>query len=139
MNFDLQLQSYYLERFVLNIAIATLEQGGSTAKLDTLQILPPSDTWSFPKYPGKTVILPLQVNLIRELKAFISTNDTFLRESGCFLGTWINPQSQHYYFDIIIRCNDLTEAKRLALELSQKEGRKIVALYNSERREIIYL
>lgn len=132
-------QSRAFEVFILNVANATHQQGGCTSKLDTLQILPASDQWSFPKYPGRTVILPLQVDLIHELKKFISLNENHLMEPDCFLGTWINPQTREYYFDIIMRREDLAEARRMALDLSRKEGRKIVALYNSARGEIVYV
>ncbi len=52
----------------------------------------------------------------------------------------------HYYFeryllDVVITTSrqDLAEARQEALERSQLEGRKIVALYNSLRDETVYL
>lgn len=123
----------------MEVAIATLEKGGTVSKLDTYQLLPPVDDWKFPKYPSKTAILSSEVDLVDELKNFILANEPFLRESDCWLGTWINPQTQHFYFDITTSHYDFDEAKKMALEISDREGRKIVAIYNSERNEIVYL
>ena len=130
---------YYFEKYVLEVAIATLEKGGSASKLDTYQFLPPTDDWKFPKYPSKTVILSPQINLVAELKNFILVNEKFLREADCWLGTWIHPQTQEFYFDVTTRCEDFEEARKLALEFGNREGRKIVALYNSGRNQIVYL
>ena len=139
MQFQSQLAQYHFEKFILEVAIMTLEQGISASKLDTYQFLAPIDAWGFPKYPGKTAILPPEVDLVDELKKFISAYEFHLREPDCWLGTWINPQTQHFYLDITTSRDDLNEAKALALEVSQREGRKIVALYNSKRNETIYL
>lgn len=139
MQFQSQLARYHFEKYVLEVAIATLEKGGSVSKLDTYQFLPPVDDWKFPKYPGKTAILLPGVDLVDELKKFISANEPFLRESGCWLGTWINPQTQHFYFDITTSHCDFDEARKMALEISARDGRKIVALYNSERNQTVYL
>jgi len=123
----------------LEVAIVTLEKGGAVSKLDTYQFLPPVDDWKFPKYPGKTSILPPEVDLVQELKAFILANEALLREPDCWLGTWIHPQTRQFYLDIATGHADLQEARKLALELGRREGRKIVALYNSGRNEIFYL
>ena len=139
MQFHSQLARYYFEKYVLEVAIATLENGGVASKLDTYQFLPPRDTWGFPKYPAKTAILPPEVDLVDELKSFILANEQFLREPDCWLGTWINPQTHYFYLDITTSCDDLDEARRTALELSARAGRKIVALYNSKRKETVYL
>ncbi len=139
MQFQSQLVRYYFEKYVLEVAIATLEQGYSASKLDTYQFLSPVDAWGFPKYPSKTAILPPQVDLVDELKIFISANESVLKEPDCWLGTWINPQTQYFYLDITTSCSNLDEAKRKALEISEREGRRIVALYNSKRNETIYL
>ncbi len=139
MQFQSQLTQYYFQKYVLEVAIATLEKGGSVSRLDTYQLLPPMDDWKFPKYPSKTAILSPQVNLTDELKNFILANEPFLREPDCWLGTWVNPQTQQFYFDVATSCDDFDEARKLALELSNREGRKIVAIYNSERNKIVYL
>lgn len=137
--FKRQLAQYYFEQFVLEVAITTLEQGGAASDIETCQLLPPADAWEFPKYPQRTAILPLDVDLAAEIKAFIIANERYLKEPDCWLGTWINPRTQHFYLDITTSREDPDEARRVAIETSQKEGRKIVALYNPKRDQTIYL
>ena len=139
MQFQSQLARYHFDKYVLEVAIATLEQGGVASRPDTYQFLPSTDTWSFPKYPGRTVILPPHVDLVAELKTFIVANETFFLEPDCWLGTWIDPQTDHFYLDVATACADLDEARRIALEVRARAGRKIVALYNSKRKETVYL
>ena len=139
MQYQSKLARYRFEKFVLEVAIITLENGGTVSKLDTYQLLPPADDWKFPKYPNKTAILSPEADLVDELKKFILANESLLREPGCWLGTWINPQTHYFYLDIATSVSDFDEAKKIALEIGNREGRKIVALYNSERNEIVYL
>jgi len=139
MRFKTQLDRYYFERYVLDIAIATLEKGGVASKPETYESLPPVDSWSFPKYPQRTAILPPDVDLVEEIKRFIAANEAYLKEPDCWLGTWINPHTKHYYLDITTSCDDLDEARQVAQEISHREGRKIVALYNSKRDQTVYL
>ena len=139
MQFQSQLARYSFERFILEVVMATFENEGAASKLDGYQLLPPVDAWQFPKYPARTVILPPEADLVEGLKNFISANEAFLREADCWLGTWIHPQTGCFYLDITTSCKDLDEARRIALEISARAGRKIVALYNSKRKEIIYL
>ena len=139
MQFRSRLARYHFEKYVLEVAIATLENGGVASKLEPYQFLPPMDIWSFPKYPGKTAILPPEIDLVDGLKNFIAENEQFLREPDCWLGTWIHPRTGHFYLDIATGCDDLDEARRTALEVSTREGRVIVALYNSKRKETVYL
>jgi hypothetical protein len=133
------LIDYTFEIYIQNVARATFEHGGTASKLQGYELLPLMDAWQFPKYPSKTVILPPETDLVEALKSFISTNETFLREPECWLGTWINPRTLCFYLDITTSCKDLDEARRLALEISAREGRRIVAIYNSRRKEIVYL
>jgi hypothetical protein len=139
MQFQSQLAGDPFEKYVLEVANATLENGGAVSKLETYQLLPPADDWKFPKYPNRTVILPPEVDLVEELKKFILANEPFLREPNCWLGTWINPHTHCFYLDITMSVLDFDEARKIALEIGHREGRKIVALYNSERNEIVYL
>jgi hypothetical protein len=139
MQFQSRLARTHFEKYVLEVAIATLDNGGVASRLDTYEFLPPVDAWSFPKYPARTAILPPDVDLVDALKTFISANEGFLREPDCWLGTWINPRTHYFYLDIATGCADLDEARSMALEISEREGRKIVALYNSERKETVYL
>lgn len=97
------------------------------------------DAWQFPKYPGKTVILPPEIDQPVELIKFISLNVVLLMEPDCWLGPWINPQTRHFYFDITTSCDGSEEARRAALDISARQGRKIVAVYNSKLNEIVYL
>jgi len=130
---------YAFENYILKVARATFEQGGTASQLEGYELLPLMDAWQFPKYPSRTVILPPQADLVEGLKNFISANELFLRETDCWLGTWIHPQTGCFYLDITTSCKDLYEARRMALEISAREGRRIVAIYNSMRKETIYL
>jgi len=139
MQFKTLLEELCFERYVLDVAIATLERGMTASKLDTYQFLPPVDAWGFPKYPGRTVILPPDANLLEELRRFIEANETYLREPGCWLGTWVNPHTRHCYLDITTSCKDMEKARKMAMDLSAKEGRRIVAIYNSKLDQTVYL
>jgi hypothetical protein len=97
------------------------------------------DVWAFPKYPSKTAILPQDVPLIEALRDFILANELFLREPDCWLGTWIHPQTHEFYLDIATSCAELNLARQMTFEASQREGRRIVAIYNSKHKETIYL
>jgi hypothetical protein len=136
---DTRLREYRFDRYVLDVAIATLEHGGVTARLDTGEFLRAADMWGFPKYPSRTAILPPASDLVGALKAFIRHNEPLLLEPKCWLGTWINPTNGCCYLDITTSCADLDEARRVAQELSARDGRKIVALYNAGRNQTIYL
>jgi hypothetical protein len=133
------LDAYYFERYILDVAIATLEKGISASKVDTYQFLSPVDAWGFPKYPGRTAILPPDVDLVTELKAFIQANRRYLLEADSWLGTWIHPASRYYYLDVTMSCEGLEEARKKAMERGERGGRKIIALYNSLREETVYL
>ena len=127
------------EEYLHEIAAATLKKGGTAFKLDRCQFLPPMDIWSFPKYPGRTRILPQTIELVDALRDFITANEKLLKESDCWLGTWINPITHEFYLDIATGQQDLEAAKREALEASQRDGRRIVAIYNSQQQKTIYL
>jgi hypothetical protein len=127
------------ENYLQEIAAATLADGGVAFKLDTCQFLPPMDIWAFPKYPSRTVILPSDVNLVEALQDFVLANEPFFREPDCWLGTWIHPQTREFYLDITTSCTDLDNARKMAFEVSRREGRKIVAIFNSKRKLTVYL
>lgn len=133
------LEAYRFEKYVLEVAIATLEDGGSVSKLNDYSFILPTDSWSFPKYPGKTVILPPHTALVVALKIFIQENRAYLLEKDSWLGTWIHPATGSYYLDITTRSETLEEARQEAIERGKAEGRTIVALYNSLREETVYL
>ena len=139
MDHDTVIRAYSFERYVLDVAIATLQYGITTSNIDSYQFLEPVDAWGFPKYPGRTAIVPPGEDLATALKRFIFDNGSSLREPDAWLGTWINPQTDHYYLDITTSYQDFDEAKQIAIEIGEKEGRRIVALYNSRRQETVYL
>lgn len=127
------------EEYIARLVSLTLRDGGSASRPDTRLFLPPRDLWSFPKYPSKTVILPPTVDLALELQRFITVNEVSLNEEDCWLGTWINPRSGEYYFDVATGCKKLSEAQEMAREAGVREGRRVVALFNSKRNETVYL
>lgn len=139
MSIPSQLDPSRFETYVFEVATITRKHGGSASKLDGYELLPPADAWEFPKYPAKTAILPPDADLVEGLKAFISANEMFLREPDCWLGTWINPQTGCFYLDITTSCPDLEEAKRMAFAASQRDGRRIVAIYNSKHRQTVFV
>lgn len=135
-------QDSYAHRFdayIREIAEATTERGCVASQLDTLRLLPPVDEWGFPKYPDRTVILPPDADLVVGLRRFVAANETLLREPDCCLGTWIDPGTLHCYLDITTSRANLADARRAAEDAGEKNGRKIVALYNSKRGELVYL
>jgi hypothetical protein len=133
------LEQYRFEKYLLEVAIATLKEGGSASRLTDYSFLPPMDAWGFPKYPGKTLILPAHADLIAGLKTFIQANRAYLIEEDSCLGTWIHPTTGAYYLDITTSCETLEEARQKAIERGKVEGRAIIALYNSLREETVYL
>jgi hypothetical protein len=139
MKFGTFLERYRFDRYVLDICIATLEQGGVTSKLDTFHFVSTVDAWALPKYPDKTVILSPDVDLRQELVAFIQENEFWLRQPDCWLGTWIEPLTRNVYLDITSLCPYLEDAVRKAATLNQQARRKIVALYNFKRAQTVYL
>lgn len=139
MQFDSDDERARFEKYIQDVATATLEHGGSASSLRGYLFLPPEDIWSFPKYPSKTAILPANINLVSELKEFVFANEPFLKEADCWLGTWINPNTKDFYFDIATGYTDFEQAKAIAMAVSKKEGRNIVAMYNPKRVETFYL
>lgn len=133
------LEQSSFEQYVLKVSIMTLERGGTTSRPDTYQFLSSVEAWGLPKYPDRTVILPPDANLPQEVTAFIHGNADHFRESNCWLGTWINPQTNHYYLDITCIYMHLDEARREAIALCHRAQRKIVALYDFKRGRTVYL
>lgn len=125
--------------YILKVTAETLKHGGTASEPATGEFLPPRDVWSFPKYPSRTAILPPTVDLAFELHQFIIRNEARLNEDDCWLGTWINPRTDEYYLDIATGIEDLNEARRMAMEISVKDGRRIVAIFNSKRNEAVFL
>jgi hypothetical protein len=85
------------------------------------------------------VILPPDANLAGEVTAFIHKNADFFKEKNCWLGTWINPQTNYCYLDITCIYTCLDDARREAIALCHRAQRKIVALYDFKRERTVYL
>lgn len=117
----------------------TKESGGVTFDLRKKVSLEKLDFWYFPKYPSKTKILPLSVNLHEELEKFVDENKMFLLEPDCFLGTWINPKNKKYYLDITTCVGDLGKAREFCAEISKREKRKIVSIYNPYKNKVVFM
>lgn len=83
--------------------------------------------------------MPQTVDLASEIKEFITKNSSFLKEEDCWLGTWVNPRSGEYYLDVATGIHDLAMARQLAMEAGKREGRNIVALFNPQKSQTIYL
>jgi hypothetical protein len=128
------LEQYRFEKYLLDLCIVTLEQGGVTSNILTRQFLPPIDAWGVPKYPERTLILPPESNLIPGLRAFIQRNQTALHGPDTWLGTWINPFTRCCHVDVTEIYPDLADARREALKHSQ-----VLALYNFKHNQTIYL
>ena len=139
MKFATHVERYCFEKYVLEVCIATLERGGATSKLDTYEFVPSIDAWGIAKYPGKTVILPPEANLPQEITAFIHTNEAYLQQPDCWLGTWIDPCTGNCYLDITAIYPCLEEARCEAIALSRTAQCRIVALYNFKSGQTLYL
>lgn len=139
MKFESLLERYHFEKYILDVCIATIEQGGVTTKVDTYQFLSPIDAWGIPKYPDRTVILPQGVDLQQEILSFVLLNEACLKGPEAWLGTWIDPITHRCYLDITTLCFCLDDAVQEAIALSKSGQRKIVALYDFKRGEAIYL
>jgi hypothetical protein len=127
------------ENYLIKVAAETRMQGGTASKPATGEFLPPRDVWSFPKYPSRTAILPPAVDLLTELREFIIHNEVYLNEADCWLGTWIHPKTWEFYLDVATGIADMEAAREMAIKVSAREGRKIVAMFNSMRNETVFL
>ena len=128
-----------LKKF-LSILVKEIGQtSGVSASIDQRKLLNPRDSWYFPKYSSRTRIVPQTANLFVELEKFVKDNMELLIEENTFLGVWLNPNTHHYYLDITTSIDDLDIAKKTAKEISRREGRKIVTLYNPYLNKTEYL
>ncbi len=117
----------------------TKKDGGVTFDIINNSIVKPKDHWLFPKFPSKTLILKSDVGINIEVKSFIENNLVYLSDQDTYFGLWINPKTQDYYLDIITAMEDENKAMEKARELSKKERRQIVSIYNPDKNETIYL
>lgn len=127
------------ESYLDAVVTKTIQNGGTASSPGTCRFLPAQDVWSFPKYPSRTKILPPTVDLKTELRDFILCNERLLNEEDCWPGTWIHPRTGEYYIDVATGVANLDEARRMALQVSENEGRKIVAMFNAKKNETVFL
>ncbi|GLV58906.1 hypothetical protein KDH_57340 [Dictyobacter sp. S3.2.2.5] len=139
MKFESPLERYLFDKYILDVCIATITQGGVTSKLDTYQFVSPIEAWAIPKYPDQTVILPPNADLQAAVRSFVVQNELYLRMSDYWLGTWIEPETHNCYLDITSLCFCLDDAVQQARALSSSAQRKIVALYDFKRGQAIYI
>lgn len=118
---------------VRSIVRTTLDQGGSTTDLVAGRVLPATDAWYFPRFPGRTRIVPLP-SLGDSVRSFIDEHRETLTADSLWLGTWINPETRTCYLDLITRTVDEQEARALARTYSREGGRRIIAICNPKRR-----
>jgi hypothetical protein len=133
-NQETWLEFYRFEKYLLDLCIVTLEQGGVTSNMLTRQLLPPIDAWCVPKYPERTLILSPGANLLLGLKEFVQRNQTALHHSETWLGTWINPFTHCCHLDVTELYPSLDEARLKAQMHSQ-----VLALYNVKHNQTVYL
>lgn len=133
------LERYYLEKFIFEVSIATLEHGGVTSNLRTYQFLDPIDAWALPRYPEKTLILLPGTDISANLRHFIHANADHLHSPGSWLGTWINPATHCCHLDITEIYPSLEEARTQALQRNATSSRAIIAVYNFKQQRTIYL
>ena len=131
--------SQFTESYLIEIARRTIQEGGSASKPSSCSFLPIQDQWCFPKYPARTSILPPSVDLVDELRNFISRNVELLNEDDCWLGTWVNPQTGEYYLDVSTGIEDQDIAVASATLAGKKEGRDVVAIFNPKQNRTIFL
>jgi len=127
------------EDYLAEVARKTIQEGGSASKPSSCTFLPILDQWCFPKYPARTSILPATIDLVEELRTFISKNEAYLNEEDCWLGTWLNPQTGEYYLDVSTGIENQETAILAATHAGEIEGRNVVALFNPKQNKTIFL
>ncbi len=98
-----------------------------------------ADAWDFPKYPGRTVVLRPDADLIAALGSFIVSNTVFLQEENCWLGTWVHPETGKIYLDVTTSCKSLEAGLRQVARINSVSKRQIIAMYNSSLGKTLYL
>lgn len=96
------------------------------------------DEWYFPALPDETAIVQPE-QLERTFEDFAAKHKDKLLEDNMYLGVWLNPESNEYYFDINTAVADAREAIELAKQINTSSKRQILALYNPKRDRTVYL
>jgi hypothetical protein len=139
VRFEHIVDQYRFEKYVLEVAIATLERGGVTSRVDTYQFFTPTDAWGVPKYPEKTQKVGLDSDFREEICSFIYRHWGALTEPDSWLGTWIDPATGMRHLDITIIYATLEEARREAQMRSRQSQQRILALYNFQSATTFFL
>jgi len=95
-----------------------------------------SDYWYFPVQPDATVIVARQ-RLEPAYNEFVANNINALATRGRYLGVWLNPDTDQYYFDITIRATTKASALRYIARINSVSQRQILAAFNPARNETL--
>lgn len=113
---------------VLNIIQAS---GGITLRMvgDTVAQVG-GDFWYYPLLPDKTLIAERH-KLEPAYVEFIALNKAELAKRGRYLGVWLNPISNQYYFDINVRAKTKKQALEHIGQINKVSQRQILAAFNT--------
>ena len=90
------------------------------------------DYWYFPVQPDVTVIVAQQ-RLAVAYNEFVANNINALAMRGRYLGVWLNPDTDQYYFDITIRATTKGSALKYMTRINSVSQRQILAAFNPLR------
>lgn len=127
-----------IDQIVSRIVARTIADGGATYSFKKAEMLEVANVWLYPQFPGLTKIVPVE-DLSTELAHFISDYQTVLDNDALYIGTWINPDNQQCYIDVITFAQTQEEALSNARHLSQDQGRQVVSIYNPATRKVVNL
>jgi len=94
------------------------------------------DFWYFPAKPDNTMIVARQ-RLEPAYNEFVANNINALATRGRYLGVWLNPDTDQYYFDITIRATTKASALRYIARINSVSQRQILAAFNPARNETL--
>lgn len=126
------------EQIINQIVARTTADGGATYNVKRAEMQDLANIWLYPQFPGLTKITPAE-NLAAELIHFLSDYATVLDNDDLYVGTWINPENDQCYIDVIAYANTKEEALAKAQHLSEDQGRQVVSIYNPSTRQIVNL
>lgn len=118
------------------ITTRTMADGGATYNLQAKTMLDTANVWLYPQFPGLTRVVAAE-DLVAELEHFINDYTTVLDNKDLYLGTWINPQNNQCYIDVIAVASTQQEATQKAKHLSDDQGRNVISIYNPATRQVL--